>query len=171
MSQSTFPYKEPVKDYGDDEGCDCGCEEEDDDLLTTQHIAQKAGIGHIPWDSYRIRGADRFYYAGAATNIGKMQEQTTGRSISPMPDLYKNKEAVLGQGPAGPAIRPAPARISLAGSKVGYSSGPPFRDAGSAAHAYTLQDIPSGDDRAIEKLRRLIRAIHYQQEHEKEQEA
>lgn len=168
MSQSTYPYKEPVHDFDD-----CGCEddEEEENPQIQAQIAQKAGQGHMPWDSYRLGGADRFYYAGAATNIGKMQEQTTGRSISPIPGLYSRKEAVLGQGADGPIIRPAPARISLAGSKAGYSSALPLRDAGTAAHAYRLEDMPSGDERAISKLRRLIRAIHYQQEMEKEQEA
>ena len=97
-----------------------------------------------------------------------MHEQITGRSITPIPGLYKNKQGILGVGGDGPSIRPAPARISLAGSKAGYSSAFPLRDAGSMEPAYTLEEIPTSDDLTMNRLRRLIRAIHLQQDLEKD---
>jgi hypothetical protein len=88
--------------------------------------------------------------------------------MSPIPDLYKNKQGVLGAGADGPSIRPAPARISLSGSKAGYSSAFPLRDAGSMEPAYTLEEIPSPDELTMSRLRRLIKAIHLQQDLEKD---
>jgi hypothetical protein len=155
---TTFPYaKPPLNDIDDEEEYD-----DEDDVELQNAIANKSGSGHYPWDQW-LRGVDRFSFAGAATNIGKMQEQTTGRSLSPIPNLYKNKEGVLGVGADGPSIRPAPARVSLAGSKAGYSSALPLRDLGGSEPAYTLEEIPAGDDLTMTRLRRLIRAIHLQQ--------
>ena len=155
---ATFPYAEPPANDVDDE------EEYDNknDVETQIAIANKSGGGHAPWDQW-LRGVDRFSFAGAATNIGQMGEQITGRSLSPIPNLYKNKEAALGTGADGPSIRPAPARISFAGSKAGYSSAFPLHDLGGDESAYTLEEIPARDDLTMTRLRRLIRAIHLQQ--------
>lgn len=159
--QSTWPYIEPAQCDVDDED-----ELEDEDDVTNQvAIGNKAGQGHIRWDSYADRAADNRRFVGADF---WMHEQTTGRSMSPMPNLYKNKQGVLGVGADGPSIRPAPARISLAGSKAGFSSAFPLRDAGSMEPAYTLEDIPDPDDMTMTRLRRLIRAIHLQQDLEKD---
>lgn len=155
--QVTWPYIEPVRYDVDDEEED----EEDDELMVRNAISNKSGQGHIRWDSYAKRAADNRRYVGADF---RMHEQTTGRSFSPIPDLYKNKQGVLGVGADGPSIRPAPARISLAGSKAGYSSAYPLRDAGTMEPAYTLEDIPTPDELTMSRLRRLIRAIHSQQE-------
>lgn len=152
-SQSSWPYIERPRYDVDDE-------DEIDDPEEQVAIANKSGQGHIPWDSYAKRAADKRRYVGADF---WMHEQTTGRGISPIPDLYRNKQGVLGVGADGPAIRPAPARISLSGSKAGYSSALPLRDAGSMEPAYTLDDIPDPDDLTMTRLRRLIRAIHLQQ--------
>lgn len=159
--QATWPYIEPVECDVDDEDPI----EDEEDLVNQVSIGNKAGQGHIRWDSYADRAADNRRFVGADF---WMHEQTTGRSMSPMPNLYKGKQGVLGTGADGPAIRPAPARISLAGSKAGYSSSLPLRDAGSAAPAYTLEEIPTEDELTMTRLRRLIRAIHLQQEVEKD---
>lgn len=155
--QTTWPYIEPVRFDVDDED-----DLEDEEEIRNQvALVNKAGLGHIRQDAYAKRSSDHRRYVGPDF---RMYEQTTGRSISPMPDLYKGKEVMLGVGADGPAIRPAPARISLAGSKAGYSSAYPLRDLGSNEPAYTLQDIPSPDEMTLHRLRRLIRAIHNQQE-------
>ena len=161
MSQGSWPYIEIVKDDVDDE------EEIDGerDLQTQVAIGNKAGQGHIRWDSYADRAADNRRFVGADF---WMHEQTTGRSISPMPNLYRGKQGILGVGADGPSIRPAPARVSLAGSKAGYSSALPLRDAGSMEPAYTLEDVPDPDDLTMTRLRRLIKAIHLQQDLEKD---
>lgn len=159
--QSTWPYIEPVR-------CDVDDEDElkdEDDVISQVAIGNKTGQGHIRWDSYADRAADNRRFVGADF---WMHEQTTGRSMSPMPNLYRNKQGVLGVGADGPSIRPAPARISLAGSKAGFSSAFPLRDAGSMEPAYTLEDIPDPDDMTMTRLRRLIRAIHLQQDLEKD---
>ena len=155
---TTFPYAEPPLNDVDDE------EEYDNknDVETQIAIANKSGSGHTPWGQW-LRGVDRFSFAGAATNIGQMGEQITGRSLSPIPNLYKNKEAALGAGADGPSIRPTPARVSFAGSKAGYSSALPLHDLGGDEPAYTLEEIPARDDLTMTRLRRLIRAIHLQQ--------
>jgi hypothetical protein len=58
--------------------------------------------------------------------------------------------------------------LSLAGSKAGYSSSFPLKDAGSMEPAYTLEEIPGPDELTASRLRRLIRAIHLEQELEKD---
>ena len=161
ISQQAWPYvQEPECDVDDEEEI-----ESEDDLETYVAIGNKTGQGHIRWDSYADRAADNRRFVGADF---RMYEQTTGRGISPIPDLYKNKQGILGVGADGPAIRPAPARISLSGSKAGYSSALPLRDAGSMAPAYTLEEIPTQDELTMTRLRRLIRAIHLQQDLEKD---
>ena len=161
ISQQAWPYvQEPECDVDDEEEI-----ESEDDLETYVAIGNKTGQGHIRWDSYADRAADNRRFVG--TDF-RMYEQTTGRGISPIPDLYKNKQGILGVGADGPAIRPAPARISLSGSKAGYSSALPLRDAGSMAPAYTLEEIPTQDELTMTRLRRLIRAIHLQQDLEKD---
>ena len=160
-SQSTFPYIEPVKyDVDEEESL-----EDEDDIETQVAIGNKSGQGHIRWDSYADRAADNRRLVGADFWV---HEQITGRSITPIPGLYKNKQGILGVGGDGPSIRPAPARLSLAGSKAGYSSAFPLRDAGSMEPAYTLEEIPTSDDLTMNRLRRLIRAIHLQQDLEKD---
>ena len=161
MSQGSWPYIEIVRDDVDTEDS----LDSEQDLQTQVAIGNKAGQGHIRWDSYADRAADNRRFVG--TDF-RMHEQTTGRGMSPIPDLYKNKQGVLGVGADGPAIRPAPARISLAGSKAGYSSAFPLRDAGSMEPAYTLEEIPNPDELTMSRLRRLIRAIHLHQDIEKD---
>ena len=123
MSQTSWPYIEIVKDDVDDEES----LDSEEDVETQVAIGNKSGQGHIRWDSYADRSADNRRFVGADF---KMNEQTTGRGMSPIPDLYKNKQGVLGVGADGLSIRPAPARISLAGSKAGYSRAYPLSDAG-----------------------------------------
>ena len=161
MSQGSWPYIEIVRDDVDAEDS----LDSEQDLQTQVAIGNKAGQGHIRWDSYADRAADNRRFVGTDFRV---HEQTTGRGMSPIPDLYKNKQGVLGVGADGPAIRPAPARISLAGSKAGYSSAFPLHDAGSMEPAYTLEEIPSPDELTMSRLRRLIRAIHLHQDIEKD---
>jgi hypothetical protein len=161
MSQTSWPYIEIVKDDVDDEES----LDSEEDVETQVAIGNKSGQGHIRWDSYADRSADNRRFVGADF---KMNEQTTGRGISPIPNLYKNKQGVLGVGADGPSIRPAPAKISLAGSKAGYSRAYPLSDAGSQENAFTLEDIPDKDELTIRRLKRLIKAIHFQQDNEKE---
>lgn len=159
-SQSGWPYIQKTEHDVDDEDTI----DDEEDLETQVAIANMSGQGHIPWDSYAKRAADKRTRVGSDFS---MHEQTTGRGISPIPDLYKNKQGILGVGADGPSIRPAPAKISLAGSKAGYASSLPLRDAGSMEPAYTLEEIPAPDELTLSRLRRLIRSIHLQQELEK----
>jgi len=157
MSQGSWPYIDIVNDSVDDEDT----LDSEEDVKTQVAIGNKSGQGHVRWDSYADRAADN---RKAVSADFRMSEQTTGRSLSPMPALYKDKQGVMGVGADGPSIRPAPARISLAGSKAGYSSALPLRDAGSAAPAYNIGDIPDKDSLTMTRLRRLIQAIHLQQD-------
>ena len=159
--QASWPYIEPSSfDVDDEEPL-----EDEEDVETQVAIGNKTGQGHVPGDSYARRSIDHRKMVGPDF---RMWEQTTGRSISPIPDLYKNKQGVLGVGADGPSIRPAPARISLAGSTKGWSHSYPLKDLGSAGNAYTLADIPTSDEMTMSRLRRLIRAIHDEQELEKD---
>lgn len=159
--QSSWPYIEPARfDVDDEEPLD-----DENELETQVAIGNKTGQGHVPGDSYATRSIDRRNFVGPDF---RMWEQTTGRSMSPIPDLYKNKQGVLGVGADGPSIRPAPARISLGGSTAGWSHSYPLRDLGSAENAYNLADIPTSDEMTMSRLRRLIRAIHDEQELEKD---
>jgi len=157
MSQGSWPYIDIVNDSIDDEDT----LDSEEDVETQVAIGNKSGQGHVRWDSYADRAADN---RKAVSADFRMSEQTTGRSLSPMPALYKDKQGVMGVGADGPSIRPAPARISLAGSKAGYASALPLRDAGSASPAYNLEDIPDKDNLTMIRLRRLIQAIHLQQD-------
>lgn len=160
MSQGSWPYIEIVKDDVDDEDSI----DSEDDVQTQVAIGNKTGQGHIRWDSYADRSADHRRMVGPDF---RMHEQTTGKGLSPMPSLYKNRQGVLGAGADGPSIRPAPARISLAGSSAGYSRPFALSDAGSEENAFTLEDMPNEDDLTMIRLKRLIKAIHFQQNNEK----
>lgn len=159
--QSSWPYIEPVRFDVDDEEMLDGEEE----LEAQVAIGNKAGQGHVPGDSYARRSIDHRSFVGPDF---KMSEQVTGHSISPIPNLYKNKQGVLGVGADGPSIRPAPARVSLGGSTAGWSRSYPLQDLGSSENAYNLADIPTSDEMTMSRLRRLIRAIHGKQELEKD---
>ena len=95
--QSSWPYIEPARFDVDDEETLDGEEE----LEAQVAIGNKTGQGHVPGDSYARRSIDHRSFVGPDF---KMWEQATGHSISPIPDLYKNKQGVLGAGADGPSI-------------------------------------------------------------------
>lgn len=151
MSQGTFPYKEPTQNF----------EEQDNDLSIAQKVINKISGNYIASDSYMSKGGGRYAMVDGSTNFSEGY-YASGKSLSPISNLYKNRDGVMGQGPSGASIRPGPAQTSLSGTKVGWSQASNLKDAGSESNIWHIQDIPTEDERTIFRLKRTIKAIHDQ---------
>ena len=109
-------------------------------------------------------GNDPFYFVAGNT---KLSELGISRGISPVPDLYKKRQASAG-GAAPPANIHQPAyrtrsNTQPSGTKHGFSRAPKPMDIVEPEPAYSLDDIPGDDERTLLKLRKLIAAIHNQE--------
>lgn len=155
--QGTYPYKEPVEgqflssadeDDQDDEDLDL----DDEDLQFSFAFRNKVST-NPPVDPYAVKKTDPYYYYGSATPTGMFGEaigmNRSKGSISPKPNLYKNKQAVSGDGYVGASIRPFQTIIHRSSTPHGYSKAP-----------IPLDSEVIEDDKTLLRLRELIRMYH-----------
>lgn len=154
--QSSFPYRDsdPAEEEVD------GDEEDDEELIWDPEVEVANRefhnkIGVTPYrDPYSTRKTDPYYYYGSATPTGMFGEAVAKNrskgSISPIVGLYKNKEAVSGDGYVGGSIRPFQVIIHGFGSKKGWSTAPKEIDP-------VEPENPEDDNEVVEKIKELVR--------------
>ncbi len=159
--QGDFPYTDPdpYEDLDDEEGVF------DADDLDAFVVA--VNMGYKPSDYLSAAGNDPFYFVAGNT---KLSELSVSRGISPMPDLYKKRQASAGGG-ASPASSHQPtfrtrANTQPTGTKHGWSRAPKPLDIVEPDPVYHLDDMPTDDERTLTNLRKLIAAIHKQEDDE-----
>lgn len=84
--QGTYPYREPLSDNEED----ANDEERDEDF---DHKVIKKLSSYVASDPYAIKKSDPFYFFGAATRFESVERGITGKSISPIPNLYAGRES------------------------------------------------------------------------------
>ena len=148
-SNTSFPYSDP-----DDEDVE--------DVFVDPESIEAVGIKNPeinPIDFLDINKTDNFYYVGSATKLKEV-----GTSISPLPDLYKNKEAISGGTSAittpGPALG-FRSKIRPTGSKSGWSKSLPDQEVGDD-RSFVGYQAPEDDN--LKKLRLIISNIHAEEQ-------
>ena len=138
----TFPYVEEPTELDDDV---------DVDIESIASVHKKL---QEPRDYDPLSFAEPFYFAGGSTKLG----EASGRSISPMPGLYKGREVAGGGAvsryPHGPTDGFSP-RVRPTGDRYGYST-MYDEDEDADDPAYTLEDIA---EKQLEELRHYIRYV------------
>lgn len=147
QSAGTYPYREPAED---DEEID----EEEFEVEDAVEFRNKLG-GVAYKDPYSSRKTDPFYYYGSATPTGMFGEaiamNRSKGSISPMPGLYKGKEAVSGGGYVGASIRPFQVVMHNRSTPHGWNK---------SIHQIEVEDDEESESETLDKLRELIRSYH-----------
>jgi len=158
QQQGSYPYTDPdpYSDLDEEEVFD---DEELDAFVTA------VNLGYNTVDYLSAAGNDPFYFAAGNT---KLSELSVSGGISPIPDLYKKRHASAGGG-ASPANYHQPSfrtrsNTQPSGTKHGFSRAPKPMDIVEPENAYYLDDIPSDDERTLLKLRKLIAAIHQEED-------
>jgi hypothetical protein len=152
--QSSFPYKEPVESEFEQEGS-----EQEDFEIDAAKFKNKLGIV-TPVDSYATRSTDNYYYVGAATrfDLAKLGESIGNRrsqsSMTPMPDLYKNKQAVIGGAHSWNSYQKTIQHTK--GQKKGFSSSIPV----GVDAFFNSEDEKNKENDAVSKIRQIVRAYH-----------
>jgi hypothetical protein len=159
--QGDFPYRD-ADDYADLDDEELALDPDELDAFVTA-----VNMGYNPVDYLSAAGNDPFYFVAGNT---KLSELGISHGISPMPDLYKKRHASAGGG-AVPATIHQPTFRSRSstqpsGTKHGFSRAPKPIDIVEPEPAYSLDDIPSDDERTLIKLKKLIAAIHDQESSE-----
>jgi len=158
MQHDTFPYVTP------DQHEEIEDQIEDDEL---DQFVQKTNLGYHITDFMSGRKNNPFFFVAGNTKLSE------SKTMVPKPDLYKKREVALGGTTSGNyhagSVYPSRTAGTISyGTKHGYSSGPPPMNVGiEEIPAYNIEDIPSKDEDVITNLRRLIAAIHGEQEEEK----
>ena len=171
QSSSHFPYLDP--DHHEPP------EEEILDDETLDAFVRKVNGDYVSSDSGRLSGNDIFYFVGANTKLASCFLRTD--------DILNEVESVsrrLGLGgplgTAAPTISRAGGRVRVVpslgtGSKKGYFSPPPrpvetdleevpSPDEIDQEPVWSLDDVPTDDERALVKIRNAIDSIHREQE-------
>jgi len=154
--QGDFPYIDP-DEYGDDE---------DDEILDPKDLdafVRAVNNEYNPVDYLDTSKHDPFYFVAGNTRLGEALGISTG--LSPMPGLYKKRQASAGGGAVPAKTNPISflTRSRPTGSKKGFSSAPPPIDIVDDDPMYQLDDLKDKDERSIGDLRKLIAMIHDQQ--------
>ena len=139
---SSFPYQED-DEYEDEDIADIP--------LELQKKLRKVINGYLASDYLAMKGTDPFYYTAGNTKLG---ENVTGKSLSPMPALYK-KRTQAGGGVNSPRAF-SPGSLQQTGSTIGYSH--PHKSMGPDKDLY-LDDLEDEEDLPIKKVRMTIRKI------------
>jgi hypothetical protein len=114
MKNSEYPYVE-----SDDYSCECECEDDcncDDDLYYSKAFLTKIGANTYH-NNHGVRNDKGSFVKGRG-----LGENFAGNSISPIPNLYKNRQTATGGAPPS-GIQTAP--LKRIGSKRGWFSAPP----------------------------------------------
>ena len=168
-----FPYAEPDIYPPDDE--DIGMDNDEMDAFIT-----KINKGVSTYDSMGGRSRDRFYMFGANTSAPSLAGESARMIVnptlaSPIPSsvLYPNGfDAALGGGTSMPIpfAGPTDGFRTLSrptGTKQGIASSPAYTPMGAEEFdepIHQLQDIPEDDERALDKLRKIIALIYKEQD-------
>lgn len=153
--QSSYPYK----DSSESEQEENEEQSEEFDFVDAAKFRNKLG-GVLPTDDYAVRSTDNFYYAGAATrfDLSKLGESVGNRrspdTMTPFPDLYKNKQAVIGGAHSWNSYQKAIQHTR--GQKKGFSSSLPTADQNISDWTDEKNDI----DDPVSKIKRIVRAYH-----------
>lgn len=151
---SSYPYKDPVAEI--DEEYD---DEEYDDETSTK-IRNMMGLDHSVSDFYLKRSTDNYYGTPTASmrfdmaKLGEavVQNRSAG-SISPIPNLYSKKSAVLGGANSWNAsVKPIQ---HTRGTKRGYASAPP-----SLVDVFFSEDEKNDENAVVAKIRDIVNAYH-----------
>lgn len=156
QSQTTYPYIEPSSSENEQEV------EEDERVDPVDKAKFSNKIGRvIPSDPYSARAVDNQYYTPSAStpfHLSKLGEalgsHASRTSISPMPDLYKGKEAVLGGANSWNAVY-KPIQHTR-GTKFGYSMAHTFEPEENINYEYEKND----DFRVVSLIRQIVNAYH-----------
>ena len=150
-SQDTYPYNKEDDDF----------ESEEDFEDIDPHKFLNKLLPRPRTDSLSYRSVDNQYYTpGASTrfDMGKLGEAIGSRSsrtsMVPMPDLYKNKQAVIGGANSWNANHKDIQHTK--GTKNGYAKGHiVYKDEISA-----WEDEKNDADDPVSKIRRIVNAYH-----------
>ena len=145
---SQFPYLEPdLYDDMDD------YREDDDDL---DAFVSKINQNYRPSDSLAANSVDRFYFVGGnTTGLTETGIAVNARSISPIPQAYKQRgPSLTGYGAAFPYPGGGGTSAKKTGTLQGYFHRPPQADVPGKnleIGAYRLQDLLDDDELAYFK--------------------
>jgi hypothetical protein len=154
--QGEFPYTDS------DQYSELDDEEEVFDIDNLDAFVAAVNMGYKPIDYLSAAGNDPFYFVAGNTRISELG---TTRGITPIPDLYKKRQASAGGGAVPANFSPVSfiTRSKPTGTKHGFSRAPKPLDVVEDDPVYHLDDMPTDDERTITRLKKLIAAIHQQE--------
>lgn len=159
-SQSSYPYKESPEGEFEEGHNDDVPEEEKVDPVTQAKFRNAVGSVRAS-DPYATRSTDNGYFTPSAStpfHLSKLGEAVGTRSsrtrMSPIPGLYKGKEAVLG-GSHNWNASVKPIQHSR-GTKMGYSMASKLL----GDEELSLDDEKSDEFSVVSKIRRIVNAYH-----------
>ena len=156
QSQSTYPYIEPSSSENDIENED----DEDAEPIDKTKFMNKIGRV-IPSDPYAVRSVDNQYYTPSAStpfHLSKLGEAIGSRSsatnLSPIPDLYSNKQATIGGSNSWNAVHKQIQHSK--GTKRGWSMAPvPIPD-----EKFASEQEKNDDFKVVSLIRQIVNAYH-----------
>jgi len=151
QSRESFPYTDGPEEL------DSEVEDEDpwSDEMEEDLFLKKTGAYYASRDGNRGRGnVDRASFVQGGRGLGEGQGSST--SISPFPDLYKDRECSGGTGGvAWTVYTTGPGHKGGGhGSKRGWWRPPPPMLSDVGEPAYTWQDVPDDAERSLQKAKR-----------------
>ena len=138
---SNYPYKDP-----DNYDVDVS-----DIPVDVQSKIRKLVRSYLTNDFLAAKKSDPFYFVAGNSKLG---ERVTGKSISPMPGLYK-KRMQVGGGVNSPKAY-SPSSLQQTGSTIGYSH--PHRSIGPDSEL-SYFDLDDGEDLSLKKVKLIIKNI------------
>ena len=154
---SSYPYKDPAS-------IDSDVDEKDQDVAYDDEISTKIrnmmGLDYNVSDFYLKKSTDNYYGTPTASmrldmaKLGEaiVQNRSAG-SISPIPNLYSKKSAVLGGANSWNAsVKPIQ---HTRGTKRGYAGAPP-----SLVDVFFSEDEKNDENAVVAKIRDIVNAYH-----------
>lgn len=152
--KNSYPYTDDSLDLNDD------VEEEDlwPDESTEDEFFRKIGVYYASRDANRGRGnVDRSSFVQGGRGLGESLGVST--SIAPFPNMYQDRKAsgVTG-GIAWTVYKTAPGhKGGRHGSLRGWWGAPPPMMSDVGQPAYSWKDIPSDDERSLQRAKATLR--------------